>query len=203
MSNQTGKIVYLDVGGQIFRTTKESLGRHGGYFQSLVNWEVNYDNEFGNGSKDSPFFIDRDPCTFSSILSYLRAGVIIWSSETDDYLRKLQLEANFYCLEDLTTSIEKELLERESKRDRSEFIYKVILTVEAEEFLASGWSYVDSCKSSQSVSCLSRGIAIPTRWVNNSCFACKESMSADKFQKHTIFYEQPMIVIRRSSGIHP
>jgi hypothetical protein len=91
--NYDCSIVELDIGGKLFRTTKSTLcSQPDSFFSVLVNGNF---KESRSLSKE-PIFLDRDPTTFSSILSYLRSGHIFFTSEEDSvYLERLKLEVRF------------------------------------------------------------------------------------------------------------
>lgn len=57
-------IIILDVGGSLFKTTKETLCKSA-YFETLLseNWE---------GSNSEPIFIDQSPKLFKHVLCFLR-----------------------------------------------------------------------------------------------------------------------------------
>jgi len=67
--------VNLNVGGQIFSTTSDTLTRY--------NKESNFFSSLLDGSlpprldKENNIFIDRDPAYFNSVLLYLRTGKVI------------------------------------------------------------------------------------------------------------------------------
>lgn len=62
--------IELQVGERIFVTTRETLIRESGYFQSLLS--IDGDKAIQNGL----YFIDADPDLFDHILRYLRRGVL-------------------------------------------------------------------------------------------------------------------------------
>ena len=61
--DQRGKIT-LNVGGQLFTTTIETLVSSSSYFSGLFNF---------NSSQEEPLFIDRSPKAFAEILEYIRS----------------------------------------------------------------------------------------------------------------------------------
>lgn len=195
MNHANSRIIHLDVGGQLFRTTIETLQRFEGYFQSLTQWPCGEDK----GDRDHPIFIDRDPQTFPTILSFLRSGAIVWSDESDDYLRKLSLEAQFYCLQDLTQAIESELMKRglEASSLIEPYQYQSVPAESANEYFEQGWAFVESFRENQSSFCISMGCARPADWDMGKCTACRVDMTWEKFLKHIVLYERQMIAIRR------
>jgi len=83
------KVITLDVGGTIFRSTAATLLSHKpkdaeSYFSALLS----------TGSANS-FFIDRDPEYFRVVLNYLRDGNV-WQSGL--CMRRLKLEFSYYGL---------------------------------------------------------------------------------------------------------
>ena len=87
--------ISLDVGGKIFKTTREALTSiNNSYFSTLAELNI---TKLVN--------IDRDYKHFNIILNYLRdkSQVILPISEHD--LLQLEQEANYYCLPDLTNLI--------------------------------------------------------------------------------------------------
>ncbi|KAE8727306.1 BTB/POZ domain-containing protein [Hibiscus syriacus] len=85
-------VVSINVGGQIFQTTKQTLTQAGP--KSLLSQIA------GTGSDR---FVDRDPDHFSLLLSLLRSGSL--PSKVKDFdLRDLIEESRFYGLESLLTS---------------------------------------------------------------------------------------------------
>ncbi|XP_022720509.1 BTB/POZ domain-containing protein At5g41330-like [Durio zibethinus] len=87
-----GNVVTINVGGQIFQSTKQTLTQAGS--KSLL---------FQLAETTSNRFVDRDPDYFSLLLSLLRTGTI--SSKVKDFdLGDLIEESRFYGLESLLTS---------------------------------------------------------------------------------------------------
>ncbi len=79
------QIVYLNVGGQIFETTEDTLLRSP-YFSGIKNV-----NGSIKTSKEEPYFIDRDPKLFRHILNLLR-------NPKYEYPYKYYSELKFYSL---------------------------------------------------------------------------------------------------------
>ena len=103
---RTAGRVELDVGGQRFVTSIETLTAGSQYFKSMFSgmWEAS----------DSPIFIDRDPAMFALILKCLRCGcdeTVVNELITcplplnEDYLkvsrRELFLEVEFFQLDSI------------------------------------------------------------------------------------------------------
>ncbi len=77
---QRGKIT-LNVGGQLFTTTIDTLVLNSAYFSGLFKF---------NSSQEEPLFIDRSPRAFAEILEYIR------SPETYHVPKKYENELIFY-----------------------------------------------------------------------------------------------------------
>ncbi|XAR70279.1 hypothetical protein NMG60_11027081 [Bertholletia excelsa] len=92
-SNDTNSnIVTIDVGGQLFQTTKQTLTLGGP--KSLFSRIVHSSSQYG------PPFIDRDPELFSILLSLLRTGHLPSKAKAFD-LEDLISEAQVYGVENL------------------------------------------------------------------------------------------------------
>ncbi|CAN1189739.1 BTB/POZ domain-containing protein At5g41330 [Linum perenne] len=89
--NPVSDILTIDVGGQIFQTTKQTLSLAGpnSFFSHLSN-----SNHIG------PRFIDRDPELFSVLLSLLRTGNLPSKAKAFD-IEDLVEESRFYNIESL------------------------------------------------------------------------------------------------------
>ncbi|GAA5815793.1 hypothetical protein MFLAVUS_009308 [Mucor flavus] len=89
-------IVKLDIGGTVYRTTKDTL-RESGYLCSLVggNWSENLLDQ-------KEIFIDRDGFLFRYILLYFRTGRLDVDKQ---YWKSLRNEAEFYIIPNLVTII--------------------------------------------------------------------------------------------------
>ncbi|KAK2984548.1 hypothetical protein RJ640_018926 [Escallonia rubra] len=89
--DSTSNIVTIDVGGQLFQTTKQTLSLAGS--KSLFSRICNSDQIYVP-------FIDRDPELFSVFLSLLRTGNLSSKAKAFD-LQDLISEAQFYGVENL------------------------------------------------------------------------------------------------------
>lgn len=204
-------IIILDVGGVSFRAKKSTLSSSEGYFRNLIseNW-----GESGESSEGKSLFIDRDPHCFPSILSYLRSGKIYLTDEVGSvYLSQLYDEAAYYSLENLMVDITAELEERVAKRkdaaEKEEMdtatehpeIYKAVPPEEVEDFFKRGYAYVGSYELPERASCTANNTATPTETSftgNQSCQACGQSMSYDKWLKHIINVKLTKVVVKRA-----
>ncbi|XP_059642688.1 BTB/POZ domain-containing protein At5g41330 [Cornus florida] len=88
----SSNIVTIDVGGQLFQTTKQTLTLAGP--KSLFSTVSNSSDQHGVP------FVDRDPELFSIILSLLRTGHLPSKAKAFD-LQDLIFEAQFYGIESL------------------------------------------------------------------------------------------------------
>ncbi|XP_043718276.1 BTB/POZ domain-containing protein At5g41330 [Telopea speciosissima] len=89
-------IVTLDIGGQLFQTTRQTLAQAGS--KSLLSMLSD-----GSAVPSGVRFVDRDPEIFSIFLSLLRTGNL--PSKAKDFdLQDLVFEAQFYGLENLLVS---------------------------------------------------------------------------------------------------
>ncbi|KAD4178379.1 hypothetical protein R6Q59_021971 [Mikania micrantha] len=88
-------IITIDVGGQLFQTTKQTLTLAGSktFFSNL------FDSYEQNDINNIPF-IDRDPELFSILLSLLRTGNLPSKAKAFD-IQDIIFEANFYGISDL------------------------------------------------------------------------------------------------------
>ena len=89
--------VRLDVGGQIFVTSRETLVARDTFFRGLVEHVEN----------DDEIFIDRDPTHFRHILNFLRNSPSFPTKVSD--IQQLKAEADFYCISELVTRANAEL----------------------------------------------------------------------------------------------
>ncbi|KAH7725754.1 BTB/POZ domain-containing protein KCTD17 [Aphelenchoides avenae] len=106
--------VRLNVGGTVFRTTKQTLRNDPeSFFAKLLDTDMEPSEKDETGA----FLIDRDPACFQTILNYLRSGsVYITDRNTIPGLMK---EADFYGLIGLM-----EQLEMESKKTKTkEYVF--------------------------------------------------------------------------------
>ncbi|XP_047973583.1 BTB/POZ domain-containing protein At5g41330 [Salvia hispanica] len=90
-SNFSSNVVTIDVGGQLFQTTKQTLSSVGSksFFSKIIS----------DSSAAVPF-IDRDPELFSLFLSLLRTGNLPSKAKSFD-MQDLIFESRFYGIEDL------------------------------------------------------------------------------------------------------
>ncbi|MCD9644688.1 hypothetical protein HAX54_033100 [Datura stramonium] len=94
-TDSNSNIVTIDVGGQLFQTTKQTLKQAGSksLFSAISS----------NSDNNSVPFIDRDPEIFSILLSLLRTGNLPSKAKNFD-IQDLIFEAQFYGVEQLVLS---------------------------------------------------------------------------------------------------
>eukprot|EP01112_Ceratiomyxa_fruticulosa_P004224 TRINITY_DN1465_c1_g1_i3.p1 TRINITY_DN1465_c1_g1~~TRINITY_DN1465_c1_g1_i3.p1 ORF type:complete len:346 (-),score=75.60 TRINITY_DN1465_c1_g1_i3:92-1129(-) len=91
------KIVRLNVGGQIFTTTMDTLTScKGSYFDAMFSGRFALKRE-----PDGTIFIDRDPTYFRHILNFLRGSLPPIDELRRDILVEIKNEADYYQLNDL------------------------------------------------------------------------------------------------------
>ncbi|KAI9270107.1 BTB/POZ protein [Helicostylum pulchrum] len=100
-------IVKLDVGGTVYRTTKDTL-RESEFLCNLVdgNWSENLSNQ-------KEIFIDRDGFLFRYVLLYLRTGQLDVDKQ---YWKSLRNEAEFYIISNLATMVNTMIDEEQLKK---------------------------------------------------------------------------------------
>lgn len=89
MSTSEQRIVKLNVGGQVFLTSRETLSASP-FFLGLLEGGI------GTATYEGAVFIDRSPQVFARVLELLRTGVLFWNSDAE--LRAIQIDCNFYLL---------------------------------------------------------------------------------------------------------
>ncbi|KAK9053133.1 hypothetical protein SSX86_029763 [Deinandra increscens subsp. villosa] len=85
-------VVTIDVGGQLFQTTIQTL--------TLAGSNTLFSNLFNSSQQNRIPFIDRDPELFSIILSLLRTGNLPSKAKSFE-IQDIVFEAKFYGVEDL------------------------------------------------------------------------------------------------------
>ncbi|KAI3756417.1 hypothetical protein L1987_56245 [Smallanthus sonchifolius] len=93
--HSSSNIITIDVGGQLFQTTKQTLTLAG----SKTIFSDLFDSSEQNSVNNIPF-IDRDPELFSILLSLLRTGNLPSKAKAFD-IQDIIFEANFYGISDL------------------------------------------------------------------------------------------------------
>eukprot|EP01112_Ceratiomyxa_fruticulosa_P014400 TRINITY_DN411_c0_g1_i3.p1 TRINITY_DN411_c0_g1~~TRINITY_DN411_c0_g1_i3.p1 ORF type:complete len:338 (-),score=65.85 TRINITY_DN411_c0_g1_i3:94-1107(-) len=94
-------IIKLNVGGQIFCTSHETLTFYkGSFFDGLLSGRFPLKKE-----EDGTIFIDRDPTHFRHILNFLRGSLPPIDELKKDILPELRIEADFYQLSELANQL--------------------------------------------------------------------------------------------------
>jgi hypothetical protein len=92
-------IIKLNVGGQVFATTRATLCREAG---SMLARKFDPESNFQPPKElDGGVFLDRDPRIFSYVLSYLRNGCRLVSDIPDKFLKELHADADYFGLDGL------------------------------------------------------------------------------------------------------
>ena len=166
------KIIHLDVGGKIFKTTVGTLiANHDSFFSQM------FTNSWRETSLDT-VFIDRDYECFPLILSYLRSRRLCIDDDTkDSYLKQALVESDFYGLVDLSDMITTELEQRqqrrgiESQRSNRE-VQKSITLEQLDSHLSKGWTFVTQFKGNEVLACRKRRTS--AQIIDSKCSACGE-----------------------------
>jgi len=136
--------VKLNVGGQIFLTTKTTLTKEPNNFLSrLCNEEADLPTD---RDENGAFMIDRDPRYFSPILNYLRHGKVIIDNDlsTEGVLE----EAEFYNIPSLVTVLKERInvYDKKNPKGPMKHIYRVLQCQEEElahtiSNMSDGWRF--------------------------------------------------------------
>lgn len=94
-ATSSGNMIKLNIGGQIFQTTKSTLTKFDGFLKAILESGIPTEKD-----DSGCIFIDRDAKHFRSILNYLRDGDIDFP-DSEKELREILKEAQFYQLEGL------------------------------------------------------------------------------------------------------
>eukprot|EP00088_Acartia_fossae_P061999 TRINITY_DN7462_c0_g1_i17.p1 TRINITY_DN7462_c0_g1~~TRINITY_DN7462_c0_g1_i17.p1 ORF type:complete len:216 (-),score=48.71 TRINITY_DN7462_c0_g1_i17:320-967(-) len=126
-------IIVLNVGGTRFETSRATLVSQP---DSMLAKMFDPDSPLEPAkTKDGAFFLDRDPKTFTYILSYLRSGEIF--AENKMVLNKLSHEAKFYQLPGLEAKIQEIQANNESNQPQKPIGFNIegkIACIEREAF---------------------------------------------------------------------
>jgi len=109
-------IIYLNVGGTLFATTKETLTKEPNSMLSAM-FSGNYSSR---RDYSGAYFIDRDATYFHCILNYLRDGAIELTT-VEHELRQLLREASFFQIQGLINDIERHLDQLHKRHDTGEY----------------------------------------------------------------------------------
>eukprot|EP00088_Acartia_fossae_P062003 TRINITY_DN7462_c0_g1_i4.p1 TRINITY_DN7462_c0_g1~~TRINITY_DN7462_c0_g1_i4.p1 ORF type:complete len:166 (-),score=25.60 TRINITY_DN7462_c0_g1_i4:341-838(-) len=120
-------IIVLNVGGTRFETTRATLVSQP---DSVLAKMFDPDSPLEPAiTKDGAYFLDRDPETFSLILSFLRSGEIFVDSKM--VLNKLSHEAKFYQLPGLEAKIQEIQAKNVSGQDILNKLSQIVTKIDA------------------------------------------------------------------------
>jgi len=200
------QVVILDVGGQLFRTTRGTLTTYDSFFARMLgsDWrESQQQCDTSGETATSPppkssqqqqqqqqqapltIFIDRDPLCFPVILSHLRSQRVFLPADADRvFLEKLLVEADYYALETLSAHLTEELARRSEEdttaqgRDTmdAQDVYRTISPTEVQAYFDQGWAFVSTYEANETASCSATGSRVTAVWRNNMCSVCGECM---------------------------
>ena len=215
-------MIVMDVGGQIFRTTRGTLTTVDCFFSRMLgsDWRESQQPQSSfdtSGECTSPqpkgsgqiqqtpvtVFIDRDPLCFPLILSYLRSQRVFIPADADKvFLEKLLVEADYYQLDTLSTQVTEELARRAECADQSDTmdaqdVYRTIPPSEVQVFFEQGWAFVSTYEANETAACSATGSKVTATWRNNTCSVCGFNMTYDKFVKHASFFKPTVVVVKR------
>jgi hypothetical protein len=92
--NDAQKKTVLDVGGTVFKVTKDTLLRFPHtYFRGLLG-----SGEWKPDGENGEYFIDRDPFAFDIVLRYLRGAEIDFMEMSEDLKRSFRMHCNYFLL---------------------------------------------------------------------------------------------------------
>jgi hypothetical protein len=94
-------IVEINVGGEIFATTIQTLGREQSVLMAMISGQIQ-----SRRDTQGRLFIDRDPTHFRWILNYLRDGYLITLPSSAQDRAELLHEARCFRLQGLVTFID-------------------------------------------------------------------------------------------------
>ena len=112
--------ILLDIGGEKFATTIETLTREkDSFFTKLFSKE--YEEEIERDPNDNSIFIDRDGKLFYHILTYLRTDKLPNDIMTNELLRQLLItEGEYYCLQNLLYRLTEPERKRQKEKEEEE-----------------------------------------------------------------------------------
>lgn len=124
--------IILNVGGKIFKTTKETIDKYPDYPLSKIIGPLGKINELGE------YFIDRNPKYFEPVLDYYRTNILVKPEKLNIQLYLCELD--YWNIENLQTKIynfinwsnvgtEKNFQEILNKKNYAKIIYDFIKNV--------------------------------------------------------------------------
>lgn len=135
--------VRLNVGGQIFLSTKTTLSRDPNSFLARL---IRDDSELiSDRDETGAFLIDRDPRYFAPVLNYLRHGKLVVESNLSE--EGMLEEAEFYNIINLIALVRESIARRDQRpgRDKKR-VYRVLQCQENEltqlvSTMSDGWRF--------------------------------------------------------------
>lgn len=185
------RLVHLDIGGKIFKTTVGTLtANHDSFFSQM------FTNTWKEAHQET-VFVDRDHECFPLILSYLRSRRLCVDEDTkDSYLKQALVESDFYGLMDLSDMITVELEQRlqrraiENQRPIRE-VQKSISLEQLESHLSKGWTFVTQFKGNEVLACKKRRMG--AQIIDSKCSACGDRVG--KMLSFHLFLLTPVYTI--------
>jgi len=135
--------VKLNVGGQIFLTTKTTLCKDQKSFLCRLCQE---DSDLGSEKDENgAFLIDRDPQYFGPVLNYLRHGKIVLDKNMSE--EGVMEEAEFYNITELIRLLKERISSRDAPfKSGGKHVYRVLQCHEDEltqmvSTMSDGWKF--------------------------------------------------------------
>ncbi len=107
-------VIILNIGGQLFQTTKITLKKYDSLFKEILSGKINMTQ-----IPEKTLFFDRDPTYFHLILNYFRTGMMPYPCDPSS-LQALRAEINFYQIKNL---IQRYKFNYENVNDRNGILY--------------------------------------------------------------------------------
>jgi hypothetical protein len=146
-TNTMDGIVKLNVGGQLFVTTRATLMSDP--CSKLASAKFDPESLHPAKEHDGGFFLDRDPITFRYVLNYLRNDCKLVSDIPDDLLKDVRADADYFGLHHLSALCDTQLQAahnkpRSKRTDNIEFSRLVIdsrhgNTIDILKLMKDGW----------------------------------------------------------------
>ena len=97
------RVITLDVGGKVYKTTQGTLRKYGDHMLSRLPFQCS-----------EVVFIDRNGNLFEYVLDFLRSGFVPELDSRD--LLRLSVEADFFCIERLKVILREKKGESDARR---------------------------------------------------------------------------------------
>jgi len=136
--------VKLNVGGQIFLTTKTTLCKDPKSFLYRLCEE---NSDLGSEKDENgAYLIDRDPRYFAPILNYLRHGKLVIDTNLNE--EGVLEEADFYCVSELVKLVKEKIKQRDNpNKSVTKYVYRVLQCHDEDELtqmvstMSDGWKF--------------------------------------------------------------